>query len=187
MPKQKITKEMVVDAAFELAKEGGMEMVLVKNIAEKLGCSVQPIYSYCESMEGLKQDLMVKTADYFRKYVIDHLDRNDVFRSTGKAYISLSKEEPNLFRLYFMRKRTDIVSIQDLYNKESNPEVTSFVARTLHISIEKAKELHLHMIIYTMGIAFILATSGADIPAGEISAQMDKAYRALAAEIKREP
>ena len=47
MPKQRITKEMVVDAAFEIARKGGMEHVIVKNIAEKLGCSVQPIYSYC--------------------------------------------------------------------------------------------------------------------------------------------
>ena len=53
MPKQKITKEMVVDAAFELAREGGMERVQVKPIAARLGCSVQPIYSYCRNMEGL--------------------------------------------------------------------------------------------------------------------------------------
>lgn len=49
MPKQRITKEMVVDAAFELAREGGMEEVLVKRIAERIGCSVQPIYSYCHN------------------------------------------------------------------------------------------------------------------------------------------
>ena len=46
MPKQRITKEMVVEAAFEIARNDGMEQVLVKNIAEKIGCSVQPIYSY---------------------------------------------------------------------------------------------------------------------------------------------
>ena len=33
MPKQRITKEMVVDAAFELARSGGMEQVMVKTIA----------------------------------------------------------------------------------------------------------------------------------------------------------
>ncbi len=54
MPKQRITKEMIVDAAFSLARTDGMEQVLIKNIARKLGCSVQPIYSYCENMEGLQ-------------------------------------------------------------------------------------------------------------------------------------
>ena len=34
MPKQRITKEMVVNAAFEIARDGGMEQVMVKNIAE---------------------------------------------------------------------------------------------------------------------------------------------------------
>ncbi len=37
MPKQRITKEMVVNAAFELARYGGMEQVMVKTIAER-GC-----------------------------------------------------------------------------------------------------------------------------------------------------
>ena len=35
MPKQRITKEMVVEAAFEIAREKGIDHVLVKNIAEK--------------------------------------------------------------------------------------------------------------------------------------------------------
>ena len=34
MPKQRITKEMVVNAAFEIARNDGMEQVMVKTIAE---------------------------------------------------------------------------------------------------------------------------------------------------------
>lgn len=36
MPKQRITKEMVVNAAFEIARNDGMEQVMVKTIAEKM-------------------------------------------------------------------------------------------------------------------------------------------------------
>ena len=64
MPKQRITKEMVVDAAFEIARKGGMEQVIVKNIAEKLGCSVQPIYSYCTNMEGLRTEVEQKHGNF---------------------------------------------------------------------------------------------------------------------------
>lgn len=46
MPKQRITKEMVVEAAFEIVKTGGMKQITVKTIEEKIGCLVQPIYSY---------------------------------------------------------------------------------------------------------------------------------------------
>ena len=34
MPKQRITKDMVVEAAFEIARQGGMEKVMVKSIAD---------------------------------------------------------------------------------------------------------------------------------------------------------
>lgn len=94
MPKQRITKEMVIEAAFELARTGGMEQVLVKSIAEKIGCSVQPIYSYCSNMESLKNDLREKTGEFIREYVAERVDLDDFFFSTGKAYLQLAKEEP---------------------------------------------------------------------------------------------
>lgn len=67
MPKQRITKEMVVDAAFEIARKGGMEQVIVKNIAETLGCSVQPIYSYCTNMEGLRTEVGTESTAIFTR------------------------------------------------------------------------------------------------------------------------
>ena len=41
MPKQRITKEMIVDAAFAIARSDGMERVMVQTIANRIGCSVQ--------------------------------------------------------------------------------------------------------------------------------------------------
>lgn len=40
MPKQKITKEMIIETAFEIVRKEGLENLLVKNIAAKLNCSV---------------------------------------------------------------------------------------------------------------------------------------------------
>ena len=57
MPRQKITRDMVLEAAFSIARSWGPEQVLVKHIAAALGCSVQPIYSYCENMDALREDL----------------------------------------------------------------------------------------------------------------------------------
>ena len=68
MPKQRITKEMVVEAAFEIARNDGTEQVLVKNIAEKIGCSVQPIYSYCRNMDGLKADVTGRALEFVREF-----------------------------------------------------------------------------------------------------------------------
>ena len=86
MPKQKITKEMVVEAAFELARSGGVENISVKEIAQKVGCSVQPIYSYCENMGELRKDVGLMA----RKFVgnmwrLTWIKR--LFRSNGYAFV----------------------------------------------------------------------------------------------------
>lgn len=107
MPKQRITKEMVVNAAFEIAENGGMEQVTVKSIADKIGCSVQPIYSYCKNMDGLRQDVIDQVNCFIQKYVVSHIDKDDLFRSTGKSYIQLAQDEPHLFRIFILHQRRE--------------------------------------------------------------------------------
>lgn len=179
MPKQKITQEMVVDAAFELARAGGMEQVLVKNIAERLGCSVQPIYSYCENMDGLKNAVAERAQQFVHAYAAAKIDQNDLFRSTGRAYIQIAKEEPHLHKIFTFKERNNISSLDDLYCSEANPQMAQIIADSLGISTEKAKQLHLNMLIYTLGISTIFSVTTPGIPAEEIYAQQESAYYAF--------
>lgn len=179
MPKQKITKEMVIEAAFEIARENGLERVFVKDIAEKLGCSVQPIYSYCESMDGLRRDVTQRANSFIREFITSHIDKNDFFRSTGYAYIQLAKEEPNIFRIFVMSERTGVDSLETLYNTETNPHIAEFIAKNMNISVEKARALHLNMLIYTVGIGTILANTTPGIPQEEILPQLETAHKAF--------
>lgn len=183
MPKQRITKEMVVDAAFEIAREDGMEQVLVKNIADKIGCSVQPIYSYCNNMEGLRQDVTERVKDFIRNYIAGHIDKNDLFRSTGHAYIQLAKDEPHLYKIFILHRRDGVSSLEDLYRSETSPHTAEFIAEKLNISVEQAKQLHLHMLIYTIGIGTIFAMTTPGISADEIYAQQEAAYEAFIKQI----
>lgn len=182
MPKQRITREMVVDAAFEIARAEGMEQVLVKSIAARLGCSVQPIYSYCDSMEGLRQAVTDKTAAFAREYIAARLDKDDLFRSFGEAFLQLAKEEPNLFKIYTLRPREDISSMDELYRKEARQGMAEYISRRLGISVEAAKQLHLNMLIYTTGLGTIFSVTSPGISVEEIFAQQKVAYDAFLAQ-----
>lgn len=179
MPKQRITKEMVVNAAFEIARSSGMEQVMVKNIADKIGCSVQPIYSYCQNMDGLRQDVTNQVNCFIQEYVTQHIEKNDLFRSLGHAYIQLAKEEPHLFRIFILHQRHGISSLEDLYQSETNPNTAKFIADQLHISLSKAKKLHLNMLIYTIGIGTVFSVTTPGISTDEIHAQQEIAYEAF--------
>lgn len=183
MPKQRITKEMVVDAAFEIARNDGMEQVMVKNIAEKIGCSVQPIYSYCKNMEGLRQDVVMQVKSFIGKYIAAHCDKDDIFASMGKAYIQLAKEEPHLYKIFILHKRNGITSLEDLYRSEANPDTAGFISKTLDISIEQAKKLHLNMLVYTIGIGTIFSVTTPGISTDEIYEQQEAAYKAFLSQV----
>ncbi|EEG74439.1 TetR/AcrR family transcriptional regulator [[Clostridium] hylemonae] len=177
MPKQRITKEMVVDVAFEIARKGGMEKVMVKSIADKLGCSVQPIYSYCTNMDGLREDVGNRARSFIGEYIVSHIDKNDLFRSTGKAYIQLAKEEPYILKIFIMQERKNILSLKDIYETETSPQMAEVIAKGLDISVECAKQLHLNMLIYTIGLGTIFSVSSPGIPIDEIFLQQEQAYQ----------
>lgn len=179
MPKQRITKQMVVNAAFEIARQSGMEQVMVKNIADKIGCSVQPIYSYCKNMDGLRQDVIEQVNCFIQQYIATHINKDDLFRSTGNLYIRLAQEEPHLFRIFILHKREGISSLNDLYQSETNPHMAEFIAEKMNISIKQAKRLHLNMLIYTIGIGTIFSVTTPGISADEIYTQQEAAYDAF--------
>lgn len=177
MPKQRITKEMVVNAAFSLARTGGMEQVTVKAIAEKLGCSVQPIYSYCKNMDGLKEAVAQQVQAFIREYIAARINTDDPFRSTGQAYIQLTREEPWLFKIFILHQRKGISSLDDLYQAEANEQLPVYLAEKLNISLEQAKQLHLDMMIYTIGIGTIFSVTTPGIPCDEIFARQQRVYQ----------
>lgn len=179
MPRQRITKEMVVDAAFEVARKNGIEKTSVKSIAEKLGCSTQPIYSYCENMDSLRNDVAEKAKAFVREYVSSSVDKDDLFRSTGHAYVKIAKDEPHIFKLYLFQERKNVSSLDELYRREASPSVAERIAKELNLSLEAAKQLHLHMLIYTMGIGMIFSVTSSSISEKEIFLQQELAYQAF--------
>lgn len=183
MPKQKITKEMVVEAAFELARAGGMEQVMVRSIAGRLGCSVQPIYSYCRNMEGLRQEVLERAAVFVRKFVAERIDKADLFRSTGQTYLRLAEEEPWLFKMFILRRRQGVSSLEELYRSETNPEIAGLIAEEFFISLPEAKQLHLHMLIYTIGLGTIFSVTSPGLSADEILEQQETAYRVFSEQV----
>ena len=186
MPKQRITKEMIVDAAFDIARTDGLQAMIVKNIAGKLHCSVQPIYSYCTNMEGLKREVFLKTLAFVQEYMKAHIDPKDVFRSTGRAYLTFAQEEPNLFQIFVLSERENITSFDDFYASNTNPSLAHSIAKDLNITYEQAKELHLCMLIFNTGISMIQVSSKPGIPSEELNRYLDKAYEAFLGKAKGE-
>ena len=58
--KVKVTKEMIVDAAFAIAREAGVERINARTVSERLHCSTQPVMYHFATMEALKRTVYAK-------------------------------------------------------------------------------------------------------------------------------
>ena len=55
--KIKISKDMILDAAFEIVRKDGMEKLSNRELASKLKCSIRPIYYQFENVEEMQKEL----------------------------------------------------------------------------------------------------------------------------------
>ena len=69
------TKEIILKAAFDLALEVGVDKISMRNLANKIGCSVMPIYEEFTSKEELINAISVFTEQQIDKKSITMYDR----------------------------------------------------------------------------------------------------------------
>jgi len=60
-PKNKFSKEQIIEAAFDIGKKEGIESITARKVAERLGSSVAPIYVNFKDGEELLQAVIDKT------------------------------------------------------------------------------------------------------------------------------
>ena len=56
-PIPKISKDMILESGLKIIKEEGIDKLNVRNIANKLNCSTQPIMYHYKNMNLLKEEL----------------------------------------------------------------------------------------------------------------------------------
>ena len=179
MPKQRITKEMILEVAFKLAREHGYEQVVVKSIAAEMGCSVQPIYSYFSNMDALKQAVVGAAMQFYNGFIYSRVDNDRVLQSMARANVAFAKYETNLFKLLFLQKLNGLNSFNDIYEWMGDKQATRRLAEELLLPEEKIKQVYVMLIVFTHGVATMIATGGANISDEESADILERAYEAF--------
>jgi len=100
-PKQSYTKEDILRAAFALVREEGLPGLSVRKIADRLGCSTAPVYTYCRDMEEVRDAVMEKALDLLMEYT-DKDYTDDAFLNVGVGLLVYARENPILYRELFL-------------------------------------------------------------------------------------
>lgn len=181
MPKSvKITKEKILEVAFSIVREKGIESLSNRELAKKLNSSIRPIYYQFKNVEELNNELYIKIEKYFYKFLMDKMvDNIPPYKQVGINYIKFAKEETNFFKFLFM-SGSDLVPKEFISrDNEDYQELTKLIKLSTQLKDEDIADFHTKMWVFTHGIAMLVATDTVKLTESQIKELLSLEFQAL--------
>lgn len=188
-PKAKITREMVIDAAFDIARIDGADRINARSIAHKLGCSTQPILYCFHSVDEIKKAVYEKADEFHSAYIMPFSDGaacDDPMLTIGLAYIRFGHCEKNLFRLLFQSDEFSGQDLSALIDDERLSPILGILSQSAGASHTQAKDIFRSIFLFVHGYASMLANNSMDYDENVVSEDMQRVFRGVLREIREE-
>ena len=176
--KAKVTKEMIIDTAFAIARETGVENINARTVSERLHCSTQPVMYHFATIEELKRTVYAKADLYHSEYLMNmKKSPKGAALEIGMNYIRFAIEEPHLFRFLFQSDYFSGKTLLELIDADELLPVLSAMQNNLNMNIEQTKKVFQTIFLFAHGYASIIANNSMKYDEELINSQMDQAYR----------
>lgn len=155
-PKTKFSKEVIINTAFEIAKQEGLSGITARSVAKKLQCSVAPIYVNFSNIENLVI-AVVQRVFAMTEELLDKQVGNSMFEKIGKASLVFARENPVLFRELTLHPNPYMASYETM--ESSLLEAMSDDKDAKLWSLEERKRLLLKLRIFQLGMSVMVANN----------------------------
>lgn len=187
MPKAKITKEMIVDAAFEIARAQGAEAVNARTISERLHCSTQPVLYYFNTIEEIRSEVFGKADRYHAAYIMKvQGDYDNPMLEIAMLYIKFAETEKPLFRFLFQSNRFLKRNLSDWVDDEKILPIIQLIGEQTGIDRQQAKDLFISIYIMMHGYASMFANNSMEFDEEAIVRNLQNAFRGMVGVMKTE-
>ena len=159
-PKQRITREMILERSFEMFCREGMEVVNARSVAKALNCSTQPIFSYFSGMDDLKTALEQKAKELFEGALKVEDQPGDPLINICCAYARFAAQQPCLFTHLFMLNKDN--PIYPFMSEEARRDLVCREAELLALPYDQAAQVFVQMTVYSHGLAAVRAAHKAE-------------------------
>lgn len=155
-PTVRFTRDAVLHAACQLMRREGMEALNARAIAKELGGSTQPIFRLFTNMEDLHRELILYVARQFQAHAEADMAQSDSpYIQLCTTYLLYGRDEPELFKLLFMR---DHVS-EGQYSDQTNFDlVFNIIKKETPLDDETALRFFERTWLFIHGLAVCIAT-----------------------------
>ena len=171
-PKAKITRDMILDAAFEIARNEGAENINARAVSKKLNCSTQPVMYHFKTIEELKRAVYARADEFHSSYLVDLQGRSPM-KSIGLQYIRFGAKEKHLFRFLFQTNEFSGKSVSDLTSAEEVAPILNVLSKTRKLSIDQARVVFKSLFLFAHGYASMLANNDMEYDEQAIASDLD--------------
>lgn len=187
-PKAKFEKREIIDAGLKIVGRDGFGALTARALGGELGSSPRPIFTVFNSMEELQSEVVSAAKALYGTYQERGLGESNAFKGSGMGYIRFAAEQPKLFQLLFMKEAESVPVLDNVLSQidEYYDKIIEAVQTEYGFSADTAKEIYLHMWIYSHGIAVLLATNVCKFTEEEISGMLNEVCRGLITKYKME-
>ena len=178
--KIRISKDMILNAAFEIVRKEGMEKLSNRELANKLECSIRPIYYQFQNVEEMQKELYLKIEQYFYRFLLDNtIEGIPQYKQVGINYIKFAQKEKKLFQILFMSDTeltpdAFVAKVGDDYK-----EIEKLIKISTNLKEEDIKDFHTKMWIFCHGIATLVANGTVKLTEGQIEELLSQEFQAL--------
>lgn len=183
-PKPKNTREEVVSAALQIVRTEGAEALTARSLGSKLNASARSIFTHFASMEELQKEIDIAARDIYLEYTARGFEMTMPFKGFGMEIIHFAENEPNLFKLIFM-KNGGYKSIEEFMGVEGNYErVLETVKSFFHLTEDEARWLYSNMFAYLFGVAALIVNNVVSFSDEQISEMLGITLRGFMMALK---
>lgn len=171
--------------------EHGYSSINIKTLSKKIGCSTQPLVWQFDNMEGLREAIADYALDYANQRILAiqkmyaPIDPLIAFFNAGMTFIDIAFDEPNLFCfLYTSGESGYFAGGFDAFSTSGeNAAMVEKIAGQLKISKENAGVYYKNMMIYTYGLASVIASGMITATKEEVGQMMKQVSTGLKLQI----
>lgn len=176
-PKAKFTREEIVAAALEVAREKGIGAITAREVGRYLGTSSSPVFVAFSNMEELIACVHEAAAEEYSNYIADCVNYTPVFKQFGYRMIEYARTQPNLFLAVCLMDNPE----QDYEAMIMSMPKADFCIETIMeqtgFDLENAKMLFKQVLLTGLGIAFLSCSKMCTFSEDDLNVYLGVAYQ----------
>ena len=185
-PKTRITKDMIINAAVEVAQQSGYENINARTVSARLHCSTQPVMYHFSTIDAMKQAAYSKVDQLHSEYLLTIRPERDPILGIGLNYVRFAVEEPQLFRFLFQSGYAEENSLLEMIDSEALSPVLAAIQEGAGLSMEKTKQVFLTVALFAHGYASIIANNHLEFDEKLIAEHLERTWNGAMLEAAQE-